>query len=164
MKNIRSREIIKSLNLEKHPEGGWYCETYRSASTIELERGQRSLATLIYFMLEQDEFSAFHRLKSDEFWYYHEGSSLSVHIFNIDGSYELKKLGLLGSDGSRPQLLLPAGCLFAAECIEKDSYSLISCSVHPGFDFLDFELAGKSEMLSLFPDHADIIERLCIKA
>ncbi len=164
MTNIRTNGIIETLKLQKHPEGGWYSETYRSDESLKLTRGERSLATVIYFMLVNDEISAFHRLSSDEFWYYHEGSSLNVHVIFEDGTYELKTLGPLTAAGASPQILLPAGCWFTAECIEKDSFSLMSCSVHPGFDFKDFELADKDELSNVFPQHRAIISKFCTES
>ena len=161
--NIRSNEIIKNLNLAQHPEGGWYSETYRSTASKEFERGERSLATVIYFMLAGAEISAFHKLNSDEFWYYHEGSIIDVHILYENGAYELRRLGAISSSGTTPQLLLPAGCWFAAECQDKASYSLVSCSVHPGFDFEDFKLANREELSLEYPEQLDLIERFCIR-
>ena len=163
MKDISAKDIINTLNLTKHPEGGWYCETYRSVESIESERGSRSLATAIYFMLQGSEKSAFHRLKSDEFWYFHQGSSLRVHVISADGTYKLHFLGLIGDKFANPQLLLPAGCWFAAECQTQESYSLVSCSVHPGFDFADFELAKVEELNSLYPQHSELISEFCIQ-
>jgi len=160
--NIRIKQLIDKLQLEKHPEGGWYKETYRSPCSVDIERGERQLATVIYFMLQGDEKSAFHRLRSDEFWYYHQGSRLNVHVIYEDGKYKLHKLGLIDELNSAPQLFLPAGCWFAAECTEKDSYSLVSCSVHPGFDFADFELANKDDLLAAYPNNAELINKFCI--
>ena len=162
MSVFSKEKIIDSLNLLKHPEGGWYCETYRSQGDVETERGQRQLATVIYFMLSGDDISAFHRLNSDEFWYYHQGARMNVHIIHENGKYEYLKLGPIGEEGSRPQLLLPAGCWFAADCEDKSSYSLISCSVHPGFDFLDFELAKLESLILQYPEYSGVIEKFCI--
>ena len=162
MKDISAENIISDLNLLKHPEGGWYSETYRSQGDLETERGKRSVATVIYFMLKSGEKSAFHRLESDEFWYFHQGSSLDVHVIDKDGSYTLHNIGFLDGKGTKPQILLPAGCWFAAECSDENSYSLVSCSVHPGFDFEDFELADKSKLLEQFPQHREIISLYCI--
>lgn len=162
MKDICAEKIIEDLDLKKHPEGGWYCETYRSDAVIDTERGERNLATAIYFMLKGTEKSAFHRLSSDEFWYFHQGSVLDVHIIECDGSYSLKKLGPAGNGESIPQLLLPAGCWFAAQCVDKDSFSLVSCSVHPGFDFKDFELAAAKELTALYPEYSEVISDFCL--
>lgn len=149
--------IIQSLNMQEHPEGGWYAETYRSSVEVNANQGKRSLATVIYFLLKSGERSTFHRLKSDEFWYYHQGSVMRIDILHEDGRHEIKQLGKVGEGKAIPQVLLPAGCWFAAKC-EEDSYGLVSCSVHPGFDFLDFEMAEKSQLLNLFPQHSQVID------
>ena len=162
MMDNKAKEIIDELNLIKHPEGGWYSETYRNKAEFTDGEKSRSLATVIYFMLTDNEISAFHRLASDEFWYFHEGDALDVHIFYEDGKYELKKLGPVDEFGTLPQLLLPAKSWFAAESSEKDSYTLISCSVHPGFDFEDFELAHKEELQAQFPEYKELISRLSV--
>ncbi|MCM8529448.1 MAG: cupin domain-containing protein [Lentisphaeraceae bacterium] len=161
MKDIRAEEIISKLELAKHPEGGWYKETHRSEEVFSTERGERSLATVIYFMLKDDEKSAFHRLKSDEFWYFHQGTNLTVHVIYEGGEYKKHDLGIAG-EGSFPQLYLPAGCWFAAECRENNSFSLVSCSVHPGFDFTDFELAAEKDLQKSYPQYSELISQFCI--
>jgi len=161
MKNSEADKIIESLSLSKHPEGGWYTETYRSTVNVELDQGQRSLATVIYFLLKSEEFSAFHRLKSDEFWYFHQGSPLEISVIGTDGLFSTFTLGPAGEKSVKPQLLLPAGCWFAAKCLEKSSYSLVSCSVHPGFDFKDFEMAERALLLKKYPQYRSVIEKLC---
>ncbi|MCM8539494.1 MAG: cupin domain-containing protein [Lentisphaeraceae bacterium] len=162
MKDIRAEDVIAKLKLLQHPEGGWYSETYRSGDDTVTSRGVRQLATVIYFMLKGDEKSAFHRLKSDEFWYFHQGANLDVHVIYEDGTYTKFDLGTIGEKGSLPQLFLPAGTWFAAECQDKEAYSLVSCSVHPGFDFADFELASQANLLGLYPQYSELISQFCI--
>ena len=156
----RVDDIIGHLNLVAHPEGGYFKETYRSAEEIDSKQGKRNIATNIYFLLKSGEKSAFHRLRSDEFWYFHEGSPLEIFIIFPNG--ELKR-EILGSDclgDQKPQLLLPKGTWFAARCLNEQSYTLISCSVSPGFDFDDFELADRATLLREFPNFVEIITEL----
>ena len=162
---MNAEQIIEHLELSAHPEGGYFKETYRSeifldeAALPEFPNG-RNIATLIYFLLKSGEKSAFHRLRSDEFWYYHQGSPLEVFIIYPDGRLQRKILGNDLPNDQNPQLLLPAGTWFAARCIEDTSFTLLSCSVSPGFDFSDFELAERDVLCSQFPEHYELIAEL----
>ncbi|MFD2613917.1 cupin domain-containing protein [Paenibacillus gansuensis] len=157
---------IKHLGLEAHPEGGYYKSTYRSPEQIsdkELSvtfNGPRHLYTSIYFLLESGDVSHFHRLKSDELWYYHGGSGLTVHVIHEDGTYEEVKLGMDLEKGERPQFLVPKHSIFGSSVMEKDTFSLVGCMVSPGFDFQDFELFTQKELLALYPQHKEIILKL----
>lgn len=154
---------IKHLKLKAHPEGGYFREAYRSGEFIQ-KRGlparynsYRSFATSIYFLLKSDEFSAFHRLKSDEGWHFYKGSPLYVHILLPNG--KLVDL-ILGGNPARKehlQFTIPRGSWFAAKPVEPASYSLIGCTVAPGFDFDDFELASAENLIKAFPQHAKLI-------
>jgi len=149
--------LIEKLNLVPHPEGGFYRETYRSEET----KGNRNLMTSIYFLLTSEHVSHLHRIKSDELWYYHGGSPLIVHILDAFGHHE----HIVGNDlekGYFPQFLVPKNTIFGSTVLEKDSYSLVSCVVSPGFDFDDFELFKRDELLDAYPMHREIIERLTI--
>lgn len=151
----RVEELIRSLNLQAHPEGGFFSETYRSAGLI----GDRNLATSIYFLITGDNVSNFHRIRSDELWYFHEGDSLTVHSLT-NGKHIQRHLGNAGND-EQPFQLVPKGEIFGS-CIreQKLGYSLVSCVVAPGFDFRDFELFTTSELLKGFPHAETIIQRL----
>lgn len=153
----RVDDIIGHLNLVAHPEGGYFKETYRSAEEIDSKQGKRNIATNIYFLLKSGEKSAFHRLRSDEFWYFHQGSPLEVFIIFKNGELKREILGSDCLDNQKPQLLLPKGTWFAARCLNEQSYTLISCSVSPGFDFDDFELAERSALQKEYPEFTDII-------
>ena len=149
--------IIEKLSLQPHPEGGYYKETYRSVDTC-LE-GSRKLQTAIYFLLTSDNVSRFHRIKSDEIWYFHAGSPLIVHTLTEKGHTQ----HLVGNDllaGQTPQLLVPKDTIFGSSVLEKDSYSLVSCSVAPGFDFADFELFSKEELMQDYAEFEGIIDLL----
>jgi len=150
------------LGLVRHPEGGYYREIYRSDEKIESipERYQspRSFGTSIYFLLGSSDKSAFHRLKSDEIWFFHEGSPVVIHILFPDGTREDRIVGPHLEQGQHFQVLIPRGTWFAAKVIQPDSYVLVSCTVYPGFEFADFELANRWELIQKYPFHQSLIE------
>lgn len=146
--NDAIQKIVDQLNMQPHPEGGYFVETYRSE--ITLEKTQKSIATVIYFLLPSSETSSWHRIKSDEFWFYHAGSPIIVHTIEND-TYKATVVGNALENGEIPQYLVPAGAVFGASVQWEDSYSLVSCVVAPGFDFDDFELFTQEQMLELFP-------------
>jgi predicted cupin superfamily sugar epimerase len=156
----RIQEIINLLEMKPHPEGGFYKETYRSEELC-LNR-TRNLKTVIYFLLRSEDVSHFHRIKSDEMWYYHAGSPLIVHSIDDQGIYKEQKVGINFSEGEIPQYLVPKNTIFGSTVLEKDSYSLVSCSVSPGFDFEDFELFKQADLLEQFPLHYEIISKLTL--
>lgn len=157
--------IVNQLNLTPHPEGGFYKETYRSNHIIAKDAlydeftGDRNYCTAIYFLLTSDNFSAFHRIKQDELWHFYEGSPLSVHVINASGNYTKHKIGKL-IDGLQPQLLVPKGSWFASDIDDLESYALVGCTVSPGFDFDDFEMAERTNLIKAYPKHKTIIEHL----
>jgi predicted cupin superfamily sugar epimerase len=157
---------IDTLGLIPHPEGGYYRETYRSGLTIPREAlppqftGPRLVSTAIYFLLDGQNFSAFHRLRSDEMWHFYTGAALTVHVIEAGGHYtEL----LFGSDheaGESLQAVVEAGCWFASRVRDPKSFALVGCTVAPGFDFDDLELGKRSELVKLYPQHQKLIEQL----
>ena len=159
------KDLIQHYHLLPHPEGGYYKETYRSEESIPATglpakfSGERAFSTAIYFLLLKDSFSAFHRIRSDECWHFYEGDSLHVHVLHINGSYELIRLGKNRTEGEVYQAVVPAGAWFASESMGE--YSFAGCTVAPGFDFQDFELAKASELKKLYPNHPELLERLC---
>jgi len=159
------QNLIHQYNLLPHPEGGYFKETYRSKESIPTSGlpsrfpGERTFSTAIYFLLLKDLFSAFHRIKSDECWHFYEGDSLKVHVLHLNGSYELIQLGRNREQGEVYQAIVPAGAWFASETTGE--YSFVGCTVAPGFDFADFELARASELITEYPETALLIERLC---
>ena len=158
--------IVERLRLQPHPEGGYYRETYRSNGVIpgaalpEPFEGSRNYATSIYFLLTSDSFSAFHRIRQDEVWHFYDGAPICLHILNADGVYEKYLLGRDMAGGQLPQLVVLAGNWFASEVCSPGKYSLAGCTVSPGFDFADFELAGRNDLIGSYPDHRDLITRL----
>jgi hypothetical protein len=155
---------IKTLGLAPHPEGGWFRETYRSSESIppvglpERFQGPRSFCTAIYFLLEQGQFSAFHRIRSDEIWHFHEGAFLTVHMLSPTGERHELLLGRHAEKGQHFQAVVPAGYWFGAEI--GGDFVLVSCTVAPGFDFNDFEMADRADLTSSFPLHEALIQRL----
>jgi predicted cupin superfamily sugar epimerase len=155
------------LQLLPHPEGGWYKEMYRSQGTISPESlpsqfgGERSFSTSIYFLLAKGTFSAFHRILSDEVWHFYSGDALIIHEITPQGQYFAHRLGGDVVHGERFQLVIPARSWFASEVCEEGQYGLVGCTVAPGFDFRDFEMAQQSHLVEAFPQHAAIITRLC---
>ncbi|MDY6934056.1 MAG: cupin domain-containing protein [Spirochaetota bacterium] len=159
---------IEKLNLRKHPEGGYYRETYRSDELIDKralpERflGERSLSTAIYFLLSDNEFSAFHRLKSDELWHYYTGSSITIHTIDENGIYSCIKLGNDFENNEVFQATVRAGDWMGASLNHPPSFSLVGCTVSPGFDFNDFEMGSRTGLIKLFPQHRLLIEQLTL--
>ncbi|MEQ8625194.1 MAG: cupin domain-containing protein [Vicingaceae bacterium] len=157
---MTKKQWVEHLQLLPHPEGGFYRETYRSKTKIDLEGvGQRNLSTGIYFLLEEGNFSAFHRIKSDEMWHYYAGDPLIVHMIDVDGNYTNQKIGNDFLNNELPQFVVPAGIWFASEVVQGGCFSLVGCTVSFGFDFQDFELAD-SRFMDKFTSHRDIIKRL----
>ncbi|PKL83646.1 MAG: hypothetical protein CVV24_03780 [Ignavibacteriae bacterium HGW-Ignavibacteriae-3] len=166
--NNEAAEIINRLELISHPEGGYFKEVYRSDGIIQKNslpdnmNGERNFSTSIYYMLVGNQVSLFHSLKSDEIWHHYKGSAILLHLFN-DAGYSLVKIGAKIELNETLQFAVPAGSWFAAEVEDKVSYSLLGCTVAPGFDFSDFELAKRNDLIKKFPDYKSIIERFTIE-
>jgi uncharacterized protein len=163
------QQWVTKLDLLPHPEGGYFKQTFESGertSDNELSvnfEGQRKLYTSIYFLLSSKDVSHFHRLKSDELWYYHAGSPLTVHVIHENGDYEEMKVGMNLDQGERPQILVKKNSIFGSSVMDKDTCSLVGCMVSPGFEFQDFELFTQDELLAKYPQHKEIIEKLAYK-
>jgi predicted cupin superfamily sugar epimerase len=159
-------EWIEKLRLERHPEGGFYREVYRSGAEVgpccmgEGFGGPRAVATAIYFLLPGDEVSALHRIRSDEVWHHYAGSSLTLHVLHGSGAYETLALGTGPRREQLPQAVVPARAWLGATVDDPASYALVGCTVAPGFDFADFELARRPELIRRFPRHREVIEAL----
>jgi uncharacterized protein len=158
--------IIVNLKLIPHPEGGFYRETYRSPGEIfsenpdERPSGNRNYSTCIYYLLPFEAFSAFHRIRQDEIWHFYDGSPIILHLISQQGGYSRVIIGRNLDEGEVPQFVVYGGTLFAAEVKNKKGFSLAGCTVSPGFDFRDFELPGREELVNQFPQHVEIITRL----
>lgn len=146
-----AQELIKTLQLKPHPEGGYYKETYRSKDTMQVHPDKnRNISTAIYYLLENKDKSHFHRIQSDELWFFHQGEPLEV-VAIID---EKEVRIVLGNDiaaGHLPQAVIPAHTWFGSHVKDGKGYSLVSCTVAPGFDFADFEVAERKELIRRYP-------------
>lgn len=157
---------VRRLNLQPHPEGGFFRETYRAPLAIPQSalpaafHSSRRASTAIYFLLAGEDFSALHRLPADEVWHFYAGSALIVHSIDRNGNHSAVKLGQNPDSGDQFQCVVPAGNWFGS-CLERpNTYALVGCTVAPGFDFADFEMARRSDLLTEYPRHKDIIEKL----
>lgn len=164
---LSPQQLIEQYQLEPHPEGGWYKQTYKSKEMIPANAlpqrfgGNRSFSTAIYFLLEQGNFSAFHRIKSDECWHFYSGDPLEVFIIQPGGELNTITLGSSSNKNVFFQYVVPANCWFASRPASGSAYSFVGCTVSPGFDFADFELANANELSNAYPKHSTIIRSLC---
>jgi predicted cupin superfamily sugar epimerase len=158
---------IERLQMNSHIEGGWYKETYRSDLQFDQSQlpagfqGKRNACTHIYFLLEKEQFSAFHKIRSDEIWHFYSGDPLVVYEIGDDG---LLTEHILGNDPTQEcslSCVIKAGNWFASKVRNGGQYSLVGCTVAPGFDFVDFEMAAKGKLIAEYPQHRDLIIALC---
>jgi uncharacterized protein len=156
---------IDKLKLQKHPEGGYYQEVFRSSNVISKDNlpgysGDRNTFTSIYYLLKGGQFSAFHRIKSEEMWHFFNGSPATIYLINKKGELEKKHLGPDPDNMEDFQICIPANTWFAAKVNNPVLYSLVGCTVSPGFDFEDFELAKRNELINQYPPLKDCIMEL----
>jgi len=151
---------IDRLGLSPHPEGGFYRVTYTSELTISKSalpsrfQGDRSASTAIYFLLHGGNFSAFHRIASDELWHFYAGNGLVVHVIDPEGNASELLLG------EEFQAVVKAGCWFGARVKDGAGFALVGCTVAPGFDFADFEMGKRGNLIRTYPAHRELIEGL----
>jgi len=157
---------IEKLGLEAHPEGGHYRQTYRADLVLAKEslpagfKGARAASTAIYFLLQGEEFSALHRLRSDEVWHFYVGSPLVVYVIDEGGRYSEILLGSDAEAGEVLQAVVKAGCWFGARVRDGRGFALVGCTVAPGFEFEDFEMGKREELVREYPQHRGVIEGL----
>lgn len=159
---------IQHYGLQKHPEGGFYKEIYRSQEIHQAHHlpirfgGDRHFLTSIYFLIKSDFPSHFHRIKSDEIWYFHDGGPVVIHMLHLNGQYQKVILGNALAADQHLQACVPAGSWFAAECdaSNEQGFSMVSCVVAPGFDFADFEMAESLPLQRQYPENQELIQRL----
>ncbi len=169
MEDVTANNIIELYGLKAHPEGGYYRETYRSSEWISEKAlpdrfsGRRNLSTAIYFLLPEGSKSCFHRLKADEVWHFYLGGPMTLVIIHPKGTLEEVILGHDILKGQELQYIVPAGCWFAAYPNPGTLWSLVGCTTAPGFDFSDFEIAKRDELIQLYPDAKSWIHWLTIK-
>jgi predicted cupin superfamily sugar epimerase len=162
----QAQKYIEKLQLKPHPEGGYYKEIYRAGEMILPEhlpkryKSSRNFSTSIYFLLEGNQVSKFHRLKSDEQWHFYDGSSIVVYVIDEGGKLNKILLGRNIEKGESLQTIIKHNSWFAAELSDKSSFALIGCTVAPGFDFNDFNLGKRDELVDIFPQFKELINKL----
>lgn len=147
-KNLSADEIISILQLQPHPEGGAFRETYRSLIPAQI-RDVRSVCTAIYFLIRQSQVTSWHRVKSDEIYHFYYGAPIELSLVSPDGELTKHFLGTDVKNGERPQIMVPANHWQSA--CSLGTFTLIGCTVSPGFDFLDFEMIDIEKLRKLFP-------------
>lgn len=155
--------LIERLGLQPHPEGGYYRETYRAEERVHRPAMSvdRSAGTAIYYLLSGDAWSAWHRIRSDEIWHFYAGGPLRVHVLDGRGGLTTHRLGnAIENADCVFQAVVPAGCWFAAERVHADRYTLAGCTVAPGFEFSEFELADAARLAARHPAHRALIAKL----
>jgi uncharacterized protein len=163
MMHPEAKKYIENLHLEAHPEGGYYKEVYRSGEIIlpdglpDRYKKGRVVSTSIYFLLEGKQVSNFHRLKSDEIWHFYDGCGVKIFALENSGKLYEHRLGKKIEERETLQVVIKNGNWFAAELIDKNSFCLVGCSVSPGFEFDDFELAKRDLLLNKFPGYKGLI-------
>jgi len=150
--------LVNDLKLLPHPEGGFYREMYRSPTIVNANGlAQKSAYTSIYYVLSGDDFSSWHRIKSDETWYFHSGGDVVIYFFDKNKALQTIQLGL---DSKCLQATIPANTWFAAKPISQNSFCLVSCAVAPGFEFTDFEIGRRDSLLNEFGSSLDGIKAI----
>ena len=180
--NQAKQRLIERFQLAPHPEGGHYRETHRDPVRVARILGRnvpgdqtggisRSASTCIYYMLCDGAHSAWHRIRSDEVWHFYAGDPIDVHVIDSTGLLTTNRLGnALEHDGSVFQVIVPAGCWFAAECptltgeTDVAGFAFVGCTVAPGFEFSDFELADAETLTAQYPNHSTVLRRLAPRA
>jgi predicted cupin superfamily sugar epimerase len=162
------QSLVERFQLEPHPEGGFFRETWRTSEIVPGAAlpsrfgGDRSISTAIYFLIGGGHFSAFHRIKSDETWHYYAGTSpLIIHMLLPGIGYRRILLGNRPDEEQVFQDTVPSGAWFASEPADPSGYAFVGCTVSPGFDFRDFELATEASLSAEYPGHSALIRRLC---
>jgi len=157
---------IEKLGLSAHVEGGAFKETYRSATRIAHQhlsedfKGDRNISTAIYFLLKHGQFSALHKISSDELWHFYDGDPLCIYEITVKGELKKHIIGKNLENGESFQCIIQAGSWFGSRCEIKNGFSLVGCTVAPGFDFEDFVLADREALLKEFPQYKSLIEEL----
>jgi predicted cupin superfamily sugar epimerase len=163
---LNADQLIKLLQLQPHPEGGFYRETYRSTESVkhaglpQRYSGDRSFSTGIYFLLTAGNFSAMHTVAGDEMFHFYFGDAVEMLLLDPDGGSRTIRLGHALDKGELPQFLVPHGWWQGSRLIDGGKYALLGCTVAPGFDFADFELGSRKTLQSQFPKAAEMIGRL----
>jgi uncharacterized protein len=154
---MTSQNLVGTLQMQPHPEGGYFKETYKSAQTIDTGPGERPVCTCIYYLLERNDRSHFHRLQFDELWFFHQGQPLQIDCIQ-NGQLVSITLGNDVQKGEMPCAKVPANTWFGAKIKNGEGYTLVSCTMSPGFDYADFELADREALATRYPQLRNVIE------
>lgn len=164
--NITVEELVKTFDLKPHPEGGYYFEYYRDAGVIPKSvlpdrfKGDRNYSTNIWFLLPEGKKSNLHRIPADESWHFYLGGPLTVLQISPKGKVEKIILGQNIKSGEKLTHVVPAGYWFGSYPNPGTPYSFVGCTVAPGFDFADFEMGKREELLKQYPNAKKEIEFL----
>ena len=163
---VSSEALVEHFGMMPHPEGGFYSETYRSHEHIAAEAlpafgGERAFSTAILFLLRQGDYSHLHRIRQDELWHFYLGGPLRLVLLSPEGQASEVMLGSEVLSGQQVQFAVPAGYWFGATPAQGTAFSLVGCTVAPGFDFADFTLARREELERLFPAHVALVREFC---
>jgi predicted cupin superfamily sugar epimerase len=161
-----AKQWIDTLRLQPHPEGGYYRQTYRADEVLSPASlhagfgGERAMSTAIYYLLEGGDLSVWHRIRQDEVLHFYDGAAFIIHLIDPAGNYSTCKLGRNLAQGELPQIMVPGGHWFAMKVAEGGAYTLLGCTVAPGFDFADLEMPSRADLIRKFPQHRGMIESL----
>ncbi len=161
---MNAQQWIERLGLAQHPEGGYFREIYRSPESVaqsalpERFDGDRCFSTSIYYLLNRSDVSHFHRIRQDEIWHFYDGAPMMVYTIQSKRC-TVFRLGRNPNKGQLPMLVIPKGTIFAAEVEDKRSYSMVGCTVSPGFEFADFELLDRGMLSQTYPEHIELIRK-----
>jgi predicted cupin superfamily sugar epimerase len=150
------KKIIEQLDLVEHPEGGYYRETFRSKEIINRQNEERNAATGIYLLVAKGFCTSWHRVRSEELWHFYKGDKLVLEIINEEGKFNQLFLNDELSGEGQFQQLIPKNCWQRAYSTGK--YTLVGCTVAPGFEFEDFEMIGQDKLADIYPEiRSDIV-------
>lgn len=158
---------VDTLQLQPHPEGGWYREMFRDFRQVAAinpsgNSQEYAASTAIYFLLDHTQFSAFHKIGASEVWHFYAGQGITIYILHNDGRLETIELGQHPEQGQQFQTIVPPNTWFAARVNHRGGYALCGCTVAPGFEFTEFELASKNTLLKQYPIHENVIVGLTL--
>jgi uncharacterized protein len=157
---ITWQQLVETLGMQPHPEGGYYKETYRAEGRIE---GKRSYSTAIYYLLPPGASSKLHRMKSDEIFHFYLGGPMTLVKLGPKGEVETVVLGQDLAAGQAVQHLVRAGWWFGGYANDGSPFSLVGCTVAPGFEFEDFELGDNETLARQYPSARALIGRLALR-
>lgn len=155
---VINHNIIENLNLEVHPEGGYFRRTY--CAPVKINHHERAIGSSIYYYLEDNDFSAWHRVDCDEMWHFYSGNELVLYLIDSRGHLSSIQMGDPLNDDNTPQYLIPSGTWLAAEIKGNQGYGLVGCTCFPEFEFRGFEMPPREKLLQEFPQHKEIIIKL----